>query len=48
MAALAYLNGDGDKVAKETVTPNICIEADNASNFTAAGVDCMLAVVFRI
>lgn len=35
MAALAYLNGDGDKVAKETETPNICIEQDNAGNFEA-------------
>ena len=35
LAALAILNGDGDKIEKETVTPNICIEADNAGKFEA-------------
>ncbi|WNX84243.1 sugar ABC transporter substrate-binding protein [Agathobaculum sp. NTUH-O15-33] len=35
MAALAYLNGDGDKVDKETVTPNVVITADNAGKFEA-------------
>ena len=34
-AALAHLNGDAAKLEKEIETANICIEADNASNFTA-------------
>ena len=34
-AALAHLNGDGAKLEKDIVTPYVCIEADNASNFTA-------------
>lgn len=35
LAALAFLNGDGDKVQKETVPPYISIEADNAGNYEA-------------
>ena len=34
-AALAALNGDGDKVEKMLYTPNICITQENASNFSA-------------
>lgn len=33
--ALAHLNGDGEKLAKDIFPPYICIEADNAANFTA-------------
>ena len=35
LAALAALNGDGDKVEKMLYTPNICITEENAKNFTA-------------
>lgn len=34
-AALAALNGDGDKLEKELETPNICIIQENAGNFEA-------------
>ncbi|MCH1978291.1 sugar ABC transporter substrate-binding protein [Lawsonibacter sp. OA9] len=35
LAALASLNGDGDKVEKMLYTPNICITEENAKNFNA-------------
>lgn len=34
-AALALLNGDGDKIEKDTYMDTICIMQDNASNFDA-------------
>lgn len=34
-AALAFLNGDGEKIQKDTVTANVVITADNAGDFTA-------------
>lgn len=35
LAALAYLNGDGDRVEKMNYTLNVVIEQDNAGNFEA-------------
>ncbi|MGM9631404.1 sugar ABC transporter substrate-binding protein [Butyricicoccus sp.] len=35
LAALAYLNGDGDKMEKMNYTLNVVIEQDNASGFKA-------------
>ncbi|MGI6007886.1 MAG: sugar ABC transporter substrate-binding protein [Ruminococcus sp.] len=35
LAALAYLNGDGEMLEKDMSTPNICITKENATDFTA-------------